>query len=408
MSWKLWERFGVEQEFMIVDRDTLDVLPRADLLLKNAAGEIESEIVRADVGWSNELVSHVIELKAAQPLTSLQGWSDRIASEIRTIDAILAPAGARLLPTAAHPWMDPLRETVLWPHENTEIYRAYDRIFNCQGHGWANLQSVHLNLSFAGDVEFGRLHAAIRAVLPLIPGLTAASPFLDGRFCGFLDGRLETYRHNQERIPVIAGEVIPEEVFTEKDYDTHIFSPVREAIRPFDPEGLLSQFFLNSRGAIARFDRGAIEIRIIDLQECPAADLAILQTVVALLRLLVDEAKVSMPELMSLDTRTLAACYHRVVRYGEDARIDDAKYLRVFGLPPQSLGVGEIWKRLWPQLSPGVESGLRPIMETMMDSGTLSSRLLRVLGHTPSHSKLLGVYRELADCLLENQLWAGR
>ena len=32
---------------------------------------------------------------------------------------------------------------------------------------------------------------------------------------------------------------------------------------------------MNSRGAIARFDRNAIEIRVIDVQECPKADLAI-------------------------------------------------------------------------------------------------------------------------------------
>ena len=32
-NFKIWERFGVEMEFMIVDRDTLKVLPRADVPL---------------------------------------------------------------------------------------------------------------------------------------------------------------------------------------------------------------------------------------------------------------------------------------------------------------------------------------------------------------------------------------
>jgi hypothetical protein len=31
----------------------------------------------------------------------------------------------------------------------------------------------------------------------------------------------------------------------------------------------MDHHFANSRGAIARFDRGAIEIRVIDIQECP-------------------------------------------------------------------------------------------------------------------------------------------
>ena len=53
-----------------------------------------------------------------------------------------------------HPWMDP-RAASLWPHEYGEVYAAYDRIFDCRRHGWANLQSVHLNLPFADEREFG-------------------------------------------------------------------------------------------------------------------------------------------------------------------------------------------------------------------------------------------------------------
>ena len=79
------------------------------------------------------------------------------------------------------PWMDPERELRLWPHEHSDIYRAFDRIFGCRGHGWANLQSTHLNLPFRGDDEFVLLHDAVRLVLPLVPALAAASPVIDGR-----------------------------------------------------------------------------------------------------------------------------------------------------------------------------------------------------------------------------------
>ena len=79
-----------------------------------------------------------------------------------------------LLPGGAHPWMDPGREMVLWPHDAHEIYDLYNTIFDCRGHGWANLQSAHLNLPFAGDAEFASLHAAIRILLPLMPALTAS------------------------------------------------------------------------------------------------------------------------------------------------------------------------------------------------------------------------------------------
>ena len=88
---------------------------------------------------------------------------------IRTLATLPQPVIARLLPTAMHPWMDPDRDLRLWPHEASAVYEAFNRIFSCRGHGWANLQSAHINLPFANDEEFGRLHAAIRAVLPIIP-----------------------------------------------------------------------------------------------------------------------------------------------------------------------------------------------------------------------------------------------
>ena len=51
------------------------------------------------------------------------------------------------MPTAMHPWMNPRIETRIWQRENAEIYTAYDRIFDCNRHGWANLQSMQLNLA---------------------------------------------------------------------------------------------------------------------------------------------------------------------------------------------------------------------------------------------------------------------
>src|SRR5690606_3311880 len=102
-------------------------------------------------------------------------------------NAHLAPLGGRLMPSAMHPWMDPLTQTRLWPHENSPVYEAFNRIFGCQGHGWSNLQSMHINLPFEGDEEFGRLHAGIRLILPILPALAASSPFVEGRATGLMD-----------------------------------------------------------------------------------------------------------------------------------------------------------------------------------------------------------------------------
>ncbi|HET9233312.1 MAG TPA: glutamate-cysteine ligase family protein, partial [Candidatus Eisenbacteria bacterium] len=185
----LFDAYGVELEYMIVDATTLDVRPIADTLLGP-----EGDVDRGAATWSNELALHVIEIKNSEPAPRLTGLARVFQDEVREVNRRLAPQGAMLLPTGMHPWMDPDREFRTWPHEGGPVYGTFHRIFDCRGHGWANLQSVHLNLPFANDAEFGRLHAAIRLVLPLLPALAASSPARSGRLTGFMDTRLNVYR----------------------------------------------------------------------------------------------------------------------------------------------------------------------------------------------------------------------
>jgi carboxylate-amine ligase len=215
---RLFQAYGIELEYMIVDKDTLAVKPITDELLKHELGAYGSDFENGMVTWSNELVLHVVELKCTQPESDLVTFGNEVAKNIHRINGILTKWNAMLLPTAAHPFMDPNTETKLWPHDNNEVYAIYNKIFDCKGHGWSNLQSTHLNLPFANDDEFGRLHAAIRVLLPLLPALCASSPILDGKISGFCDTRLTFYKTNQARIPSITGAIIPEPVYTEKEH----------------------------------------------------------------------------------------------------------------------------------------------------------------------------------------------
>ena len=63
----LFEAYGVELEYMIVDSRTLDIAPVADRVLSAVAGEIASEVPLGRISWSNELVLHVLELKTPDP-----------------------------------------------------------------------------------------------------------------------------------------------------------------------------------------------------------------------------------------------------------------------------------------------------------------------------------------------------
>jgi glutamate---cysteine ligase / carboxylate-amine ligase len=290
-AYTLFSRFGLELEYMLVANESLDVRAVVDELFRRATGELASDVERGDITWSNELVAHVVELKTTDPAPQLSGLAAKFHRQVTEINTLAGELGARLMPTAMHPWMQPRAETRLWPHDNSEVYQAFDRVFQCQGHGWANLQSTHLNLPFANDAEFGRLHAATRLVLPLLPALAASSPICEGQAAGLLDARLDAYRHNARRIPSVTGAVVPEAVFTPAAYRAEILEPLYADIRPHDPGGVLQHEWLNARGAIARFERNTIEIRVLDVQEHPAADLAIAVLVVAVLEALVASNK---------------------------------------------------------------------------------------------------------------------
>jgi len=405
----LSEGFGVELEYMIVDAQDLSVLPVADEVLRSVAGAYESEVEQGDVAWSNELVLHVIEMKTNGPAPSLDPLGCRFQEHVGRINRLLKPLGGRLMPTGMHPWMDPA-EMRLWPHEYSPIYQTYHRIFNCRGHGWANLQAVHLNLPFADDAEFGRLHAAVRLVLPLLPALAASTPVVDGRPSGFLDTRLDVYRTNAARFPSIAGLVVPEPVFTRAQYEREILRPMYADIRPFDPQGTLQHEFLNSRGAIARFERGSIEIRLLDVQECPAADVAVCAAVAGVMRVLCEERFAGFADQPAFGAEPLHDLLLAAIRDADRATVADRGYLALYGFPGEKCTAGELWHHLcetvyrWaPECGP---PWARPL-DVILHHGPLARRILAALSGDGSAGRLRAVYGRLCECLAQGTVFLG-
>jgi glutamate---cysteine ligase / carboxylate-amine ligase len=404
----LFEGFGVELEYMIVDADSLSVSPIADRLLESVAGEITSEVEQGQISWSNELALHVIELKTTKPAASLDPVAFLFQEQVIQINLLLEKWGARLMPTAMHPWMNPDREMRLWPHDNSTIYETFNRIFDCRGHGWSNLQSVHLNLPFANDQQFARLHAAVRLVLPLLPAIAASSPAMDGKLTGFSDSRLHVYRSNSCRIPSIAGRIIPEPVYSRAEYEREILQRMYDDIAPHDPEGVLRHEWLNARGAIARFDRNTIEIRVLDIQECPQADVAICMLIVDVLKSLVSEQWSSLAIQQAFPTVSLESLFLSTIREGHRAIIRDENYLQLFGpLPTKEYTAGELWRHLCGTPRSGLsitEPEIRNPLDIIVSRGTLSSRIADALGVNPSVEQLRSVYRRLCNCLATGQM----
>jgi gamma-glutamyl:cysteine ligase YbdK (ATP-grasp superfamily) len=401
--------YGIEIEYAIVSRDDLSVLPIADRLLCKAAGGTDAaEVERGMLGWSNEFVMHVIEIKNLRPSASLSYLCGRLQNEVRTANRMLREWHACLMPTAMHPWMDPAREARNWPHDPHGIYRTYARIFDTGTHGWANLQSMHLNLPFAGDEQFARLHAAVRLVLPIIPALAASSPIADGRPTGFADSRMEVYCSNADPVPEMAGSIVPEDVGTRAEYEDRILAPMYSAIAPHDPEGILRHEWLNSRGAIARFDRNAIEIRVIDTQECPQADLAIAAVVINAVHMLYSGQEAPLAAQRAIPTPTLARLLQTCIRDADLATIDDAAYLALFGYPAERCRARDLWRHLVRHMAHSEivhAQSWRAQLDIMLEHGPLARRIEAALAGDYSMERLGVVYRRLCECLDEGAMF---
>lgn len=403
-KYHLFEVFGIELEYMLVNKSNFKVTPKVDELFTLKNGTITSDIENGTIAWSNELVGHVVELKTNVPAPTLDNLSDAFHKNILEINFLLNSLNACLLPTATHPLMNPSTDTQLWKHSYSEVYALYNTIFNCSGHGWSNVQSTHINLPFFDDNEFEKLHAAIRIILPLIPGLCASSPILEGKNTNFKDARLEYYKTNQKEIPEMTGMVIPEAVFTKRDYQTTIFNPINKAIKPYDTNHVLDHYFLNSRGAIARFDRNAIEIRLIDIQECPKADIAICAFIIEVLKLLIFDELTPLENQKKWTKETLFHILNPTIKEGENYRITNLDYLNIFNINTVST-IKEVWATLFDLTKNTIAKTHHHTIETILTHGTLSTRILKAVNTNYSEQHIKKVYIKLATCLQENNLF---
>ncbi|OGV51777.1 MAG: glutamate--cysteine ligase [Legionellales bacterium RIFCSPHIGHO2_12_FULL_42_9] len=400
-KYSLFSVIGLEIEYMLVDRDTLDIRPISDVILTSLAGRQCNEAILGDIAVSNELVLHVVELKHNGPQPITAPLAHQFQQAIAQIQPVLNEHNVLFLPTGAHPWMNPHTETERWPHGNNAIYQQFDTIFNCQGHGWANLQSMHVNLPFANDTEFFQLHSAIRLLLPLMPALAASTPFLDGQYTGFKDTRLHFYGINQLLIPAISGDIIPEFVHSIAEYQEQILSPMYDAIRPYDPNNILQYEWLNSRGAIPKFDYGAIEIRLLDTQECVHADIALAKLIVAVLKKWLGHSHYFLEHPCPMTP--LKLLYQNNVRDGLATKIDYKELMTQWQIPTSAKNSRDVWSYLIEQVSGELDNTCQKALETILSQGNLSDRLLSAIGGDYQPKTFATLYRQLSDCLLENK-----
>jgi hypothetical protein len=378
---------------MLVDGETLDVASIADELLVGAES--------GDIDLRHALALHAVELGCKAPRRTLDGLTDDFAAAVRVANDKLGREGLRLMPTAMHPWLDPSRAR-LWPHGTQRVvYETLDRTFSCKTHGWANQQCLTIDLPFAGDEEFARLHAAVRFLLPILPGLAASSPVVGGERNGRSDNRLVAYRTKCERVPSVIGETVPEPVGSIGEYHERVLEPIYRDLEAYDPEGVLRHEGVNARGAIARFERPGVEIRVLDAQETPAMDVAYAALIVEVLKLLCAEQWVDTAGMNRWRTQRLATLLDLAARQGEGAGIGEKSYLSAFGYRGSATELKGLWEHLIETVSArgSLGAGTGRLLEHYLRHGTLATRISKAVGLVPTRAVLRRVYEELCEAL---------
>ncbi|HEY1540168.1 MAG TPA: YbdK family carboxylate-amine ligase [Solirubrobacteraceae bacterium] len=161
---------GLEEEFAVLDPQTLDLVPRFEEL-RDAAAE-DPGLQDAITG---ELISSEIEIISGRG----EDLHDAISNQRdrrRRLFALAARRGIALGSTGAHPWADYREQRNI----DTEHYRRV-----VDGLGYVarrnNTFSLHVHVGVRGADRAVALCDRLRPVLPLLLAVSASSPFLEGR-----------------------------------------------------------------------------------------------------------------------------------------------------------------------------------------------------------------------------------
>jgi gamma-glutamyl:cysteine ligase YbdK (ATP-grasp superfamily) len=380
---------------MVVGED-LQALSIVDDIIKALKGRIANAVNYPCYDICKELQSHVIELKGREPFRSPKDFEETIQNAVlRLTDFLKSKFQALLVGTGMHPFIRP-SEAKIWCHRHRSIYEIYGRIFNVRQHGWLNIQAFQLNLPYGGRKLAASFHNTLACILPYLPAITASSPIYEGRFGGYVDNRMYFYKTNQVEVPSLVGDVIPEYTDSLEAYREKVIRRYSSDLaRAGATKPILDADWVNSRGITFRYDRHAIEIRVLDEQECVKSDVAVSCYIRAALRgLLNDEV-----ESQLLPHELLVKDFESVIKKGLSAKVQHPE-------GPTARSVCEYLYRLACQHALDEEKPYLPLVKRRIDEGNLSEviskRVSQRTQKTDMHEAIVGVYTSLVRSLADN------
>jgi gamma-glutamyl:cysteine ligase YbdK (ATP-grasp superfamily) len=385
---------GPEHEFSLVNED-LKPLPIADKVIKAFCGKCVNFVEQPTFTFGKELQLHVMEIKPNEPFKSPETFEENMQNAVVTLlDFLKKKFHASLLGTGMHPLLK-LNETDVWPHRHRKIYEEYGKIFNLKQHGWLNVQSFHLNLPYSNEADGVRLHNLLAGLCAYLPAISASSPIFEGKLRSHVDNRLFFYKSNQLEVPSITGDVVPEPVSSFDQYRKDVIGRYsRDLAAAGAGKPILFKEWVNSRGIIFRFDRRAIEVRVMDEQECVKSDVALSCFIRASLRGLVANQTRPLPHQLLVND------FNSVIAGGLNAKVQN----------PNGKTARQVCQHFFKVASENAaedEKNYLWLIKKRIEDGNLSEiireKVLRKTQQADAKEAILSVYSKLIKCLADNQ-----
>jgi carboxylate-amine ligase len=182
---------GIEEEFMLLDPGTLDLVPRFEDL---EARTSQDPLLAVSV--AGELIRTEIEIRSGRG-DDLADASARQREHRRRLFAAAEGLGVCLGATGTHPWDDYRHQAFI----DTEHYRRV-----VDGLRWVAQRnatfSTHVHVGIRDPDRAIAVCDRLRGVLPLLLAISANSPFVDGIDTGLHSVRTQTFTKSFPRCGV--------------------------------------------------------------------------------------------------------------------------------------------------------------------------------------------------------------
>src|SRR3954447_5392503 len=172
---------AVEEEFALLDPDTLGLVDRFEELQEAAQGtELEEHLV-------GELIASEIEIRTGR-CDSFADAAAFLGERRQQLRALVEPRGVVLGATGTHPWSPWQEQRII----DTPHYRLNDQVLRYVV--WRNNSfGQHVHVGINGPDRAIRVCAALRNYQPELLALSASSPFVEGVFSGLHSARTQIF-----------------------------------------------------------------------------------------------------------------------------------------------------------------------------------------------------------------------